>query len=226
MNKLFNKLGIIPNNIDVYKQAFIHTSYAYEKGLPYSYETLEFLGDAIVDLVVSDYIYNNENFREGEMTKMRACYVCENALYEYACELEFSKYVKLGKGELLSGGSHKKAILADIFESLIAAIYLDLGYLKAKEVALNIIVPYIEDESIMLFSDYKSELQEVVQDVQKSLTYELVGESGPAHDRCFTASVSIEGIVYGVGDGHTKKEAEQQAARNALKKLATDNQKK
>ena len=90
MNKLFNKLGIKPNNIDVYKQAFIHTSYAYEKGLPYSYETLEFLGDAIVDLVVSDYIYNNENFREGEMTKMRACYVCENALYEYACELEFS----------------------------------------------------------------------------------------------------------------------------------------
>lgn len=222
MEKLFEKLNIVPKNIDIYKQAFIHTSYAYENNLDYSYETLEFLGDAIVDLVVSDYLYNECSFNEGLMTKTRASYVCENALYEYANGLNFSDYVMLGKGEEQSGGCYKKAILADIFEAFVAAIYLDLGFLKAKEVALNIIVPYIENEDVMLFSDYKSKLQEVVQDVQKSLKYELIDESGPAHDKLFKMSVEIDGIVYGEGTGHTKKEAEQEAAKAALKKLVKE----
>lgn len=219
MKELFKSLDIEPKNIQIYKQAFIHTSYAHENNLSYSYETLEFLGDAIVDLVVSDYLYKNCNFDEGAMTKIRASYVCENALYEYANDLNFSKYVMLGNGEDKSGGSHKKAILADVFEAFIAALYLDLGFDKAREVALKIIVPYIENKDIMLFSDYKSELQEVVQDIQKSLRYELVNESGPAHDRCFKMSVMIDDIVYGEGVGHTKKEAEQEAAKAALKKL-------
>lgn len=219
MNELFEKLEIEPKDISVYEQAFIHTSYAYENNLSYSYETLEFLGDAIVDLVVSDYLYREKDFREGRMTKERASYVCENALYEYANNLEFSKYIKVGKGEAQSGGSHKKAILADVFEAFIAAIYLDLGFYKVKEVALNIIVPYIEDENVLLFSDYKSELQEVVQDIQKSLNYELVDEEGPAHDKKFKIAVKIDDIVYGIGVGHTKKDAEQEAAKNALKKL-------
>lgn len=219
MDDLFEKLKIEPKNISIYEQAFIHTSYAYENNLSHSYETLEFLGDAIVDLVVSDYLYREKDFREGRMTKERASYVCENALYEYANDLEFSKYIKVGKGEAQSGGSHKKAILADVFEAFIAAIYLDLGYYKAKEVALNIIVPYIENENILLFSDYKSELQEVVQDIQKSLNYELIDEKGPAHDKKFKIAVKIDDIVYGIGVGHTKKEAEQEAAKNALKKL-------
>ena len=223
MQKLLDKLNIEPKNIEVYKQAFIHTSYAYENNLDYSYETLEFLGDAIVDLVVSDYLYREKDFREGVMTKMRASYVCENALYEFAKDLGFSNYVMLGKGEIQSGGSHKKAILADIFESFVAAIYLDLGFDKAKDVALKIIVPYIENDNVMLFSDYKSELQEAVQDMQKSLKYELLKESGPAHDRHFKISVSIEGMIYGVGEGHTKKEAEQEAAKNALSKLVKGN---
>ena len=219
MKEVFKKLKINPKNLQLYEQAFIHTSYAYENELPYSYETLEFLGDAIVDLVVSDYLYKEKDFSEGVMTKMRASYVCENALYEYANDLNLSEYIKLGKGEINTDGSHKKAILSDIFEALMAAIYLDLGYEKTKEVALSIIVPYIEDENIVLFSDYKSELQETVQDVQKSLQYNLLEETGPAHDRRFKVAVMIDDVVYGEGSGHTKKEAEQEAAKSALKKL-------
>ena len=222
MKKLFDQLGIIPNNESIYDKAFIHTSYSYEHNLDHSYEKLEFLGDAIVDLVVSDYLYNNKDLDEGMMTKMRASYVCENALYEYANDLNLGDYIMLGNGELQSGGSHKKAILADVFEALMATIYLDLGYAKAKEVALKIIVPYIENENILLFSDYKSKLQEVVQDVQKDLKYNLVSEKGPAHNRQFTVNVSIDDIIYGEGSGHSKKEAEQEAAKNALKKLAKD----
>lgn len=218
VNELFEKLNIVPNNIDIYKQAFVHTSYAYEHNLK-SYETLEFLGDAIVDLIVSDYLYREKDFAEGKMTKERASYVCENALYEYANDLGFSQYIKVGNGEAQSGGSHKKAILADVFEAFMAAIYLDLGFEKVKNVALSIIVPYIEDSSKLFFSDYKSELQEVVQDLQKSLVYELVSCDGPAHDRVFTFCVRIDDIVYGNGIGHSKKEAEQEAAREALKKL-------
>ena len=223
MNELLNKLNIVPKNKSLYEQAFIHTSYAYENNLDYSYETLEFLGDAFIDLVVSDYLYNENKFHEGEMTKMRASYVCENALFEYATDLNFSELVKLGKGEINTDGSHKKAILADIFEAFIAAIYLDLGFEKAKEVSLKIIVPYIENDQIMFFSDYKSELQEAVQDVQKELSYELISESGPAHDKHFEMAVKINNIVYGTGEGHTKKEAEQEAAKSALNKLVKNN---
>lgn len=219
MNELLNKLGIVPKNRSLYEQAFIHTSYAYENNLDYSYETLEFLGDAFIDLVVSDYLYNENKFHEGEMTKLRASYVCENALYEYATDLNFSELVKLGRGEINTDGSHKKAILADIFEAFVAAIYLDLGFEKAKEISLKIIVPYIENEKILFFSDYKSELQEAVQDVQKELTYELISESGPAHDKHFEMAVKIDNIVYGIGEGHTKKQAEQEAAKSALNKL-------
>ena len=156
------------------------------------------------------------------MTKLRASYVCENALYEYATDLEFNKLVMLGKGELNTGGNYKKAILADIFEAFIAAIYLDLGYEKAKQVVLDIIIPYVENKEVMFFSDYKSELQEAVQDVQRELTYELVNESGPAHDKQFEMAVKIDNIVYGTGEGHTKKEAEQEAAKSALTKLVKD----
>ena len=223
VEELLNKLNIVPNNIDLYNQAFIHTSYAYENNLDYSYETLEFLGDAFLELIISDYLYKENKFQEGEMTKVRASYVCENALYEYASDMGFSKYVMLGKGEVNTGGSHKKAILADIFEAFVAAIYLDLGFDKAKQIALDIIVPYIKDKEVLFFSDYKSELQEAVQDVQRELSYELINESGPAHDKKFEMAVKIDDIVYGTGEGHTKKEAEQEAAKSALKKLVKDN---
>ena len=222
MEELFKKLEIKPKDKEIYERAFVHTSYSYEHSLPYSYEKLEFLGDAIVDLVVSDYLYKNKDLSEGEMTKIRASYVCENALFEYANDLGFSKYLKLGNGEVNSGGSHKKAILADTFEALMGAIYLDQGFEKVKEVALKIIVPYIENKNVLLFNDYKSELQELVQDIQKSLVYNLISEEGPAHQRLFKVNVSIDDIVYGEGEGHSKKEAEQEAAKSALKKLAKE----
>ena len=220
MEELFEKLKISPKNLTLYNIAVSHSSYANEHRAKKDYERLEFLGDAVVDLVVADYLYSNHNEDEGEMTKVRASYVCENALYEYSMDLGLYKYIKVGHGEEKEGGKYKKAILSDIFEAIIGAIYLDLGYAKARQVALNIIVPYIENPNVVFFSDYKSSLQEYVQTEQKSLTYDLVKEEGPAHDKTFTIEVKIDNIVYGRGVAGSKKEAEQNAAKEALSKVA------
>lgn len=220
MEKLFEKLNISPKNKNLYVTAFSHSSYANEHKAKNDYERLEFLGDAVLDLVVADYLYSNQKEKEGEMTKIRASYVCENALYEYSMNLGLNEYIKVGHGEEKEGGKFKKAIVADIFEALIGAIYLDLGYATARKTVLQIIVPYIENPNITFFSDYKSALQEYVQTVQKSLTYNLIKEEGPAHERVFTVEVEVDGITYGVGVGQSKKEAEQEAAKEALKKLA------
>lgn len=220
MDELFEKLGIKPKDLRLYNTAFLHSSYANEHRAKADYERLEFLGDSVVDLVIADYLYSCENEDEGEMTKVRASYVCENALYEYATNLGLNRYIKVGHGEEKEGGKYKKAIVADIFEALMGAIYLDLGYATARRTVLNIIVPYIEDPNVTFFSDYKSSLQEYVQTAQQSLIYDLVSEDGPAHDRTFTVEVRIDDIVYGTGVGSTKKEAEQEAAKVALNKLA------
>ena len=203
--------------------ALTHRSYVNEHKVKSDYERLEFLGDAVLDLVVADYLYTHYRESEGEMTKVRASYVCENANYCYGTELGLSKYILVGHGELKSHGNIKKAIVADIFEAIIGAIYIDLGYATARRVILNIIVPYIENPDISFFSDYKSALQEFVQTEQKSLDYELIKEEGPAHDRVFTVCVKVDDIVYGEGVGSSKKEAEQEAARKALEKLAIKN---
>ena len=220
MEKLFEKLSISPKNKNLYITAFSHSSYANEHKAKNDYERLEFLGDAVLDLVIADYLYSNQKEKEGEMTKIRASYVCENALFEYSMNLGLNEYIKVGHGEEKEGGKFKKAIVADIFEALIGAIYLDLGYATARKTVLQIIVPYIENPDITFFSDYKSALQEYVQTVQKSLTYNLIKEEGPAHERVFTVEVEVDGITYGVGVGQSKKEAEQEAAKEALKKLA------
>ena len=220
MDELFEKLGIKPKDLRLYNTAFLHSSYANEHRAKADYERLEFLGDSVVDLVIADYLYSCENEDEGEMTKVRASYVCENALYDYATNLGLNRYIKVGHGEEKEGGKYKKAIVADIFEALMGAIYLDLGYATARRTVLNIIVPYIEDPNVTFFSDYKSSLQEYVQTTQQSLIYDLVSEDGPAHDRTFTVEVRIDDIVYGTGVGSTKKEAEQEAAKVALNKLA------
>ena len=201
MDALFKKLNIKPKDIRLYKTAFSHSSYANEHKARQDYERLEFLGDAVVDLVVADYLYSNKKESEGEMTKVRASYVCENALYEYSMSLGLNKYIKVGHGEEKEGGKFKKAIVADIFEALVGAIY-------------------IEDPNIIFFSDYKSALQEYVQTNQKNLHYELIKEEGPAHNRIFTVQVKIDDIIYGTGVSTSKKEAEQEAAKVALEKLA------
>ena len=206
--------------MSLYKNAFSHSSYVNEHKAKNDYERLEFLGDAVLDLVVADYLYTHYKETEGEMTKVRASYVCENANYCYATGLGLSKYILVGHGEQKEGGNLKKAIVADIFEALMGAIYIDLGFSTVRNVILKVVVPYIENPNVTFFSDYKSSLQEYVQTEQKSLEYKLVNEEGPAHDKRFTVDVVIDSIVYGTGIGTSKKEAEQEAAKVALNKLA------
>ena len=220
MEELFKKLNIKPKNIELYKTAFQHSSYVNEHHVKNNYERLEFLGDAVLDLVVADYLYTHHKENEGEMTKVRATYVCENANYSYATDLGLQKYILVGHGETKDGSSPKKAIVADIFEALMGAIYIDLGYATARNVILKIIIPYMENPDITFFSDYKSSLQEFVQTEQKSLEYILKKEEGPAHNKTFTIDVVVDNIVYGTGVGTSKKEAEQEAAKYALEKLA------
>lgn len=220
MEQLFKKLKIKPKDLALYERAFSHSSYANEHDKKQDYERLEFLGDAIVDLAVADYLYENFTEDEGEMTKVRASYVCENALYQYSIDLGLNHYIKVGHGEIDKADIFKKAIIADIFEALTAAIYLDLGYATARRVVLSIIVPYIK-KNVTFFSDYKSALQEAVQTDKKSVIYNLIHEEGPSHKKIFTVEVRIDDIVYGTGTAGSKKEAEQNAAKTALDKLAT-----
>ena len=220
MEELFKRLNIEPKDMSLYKNAFSHSSYVNEHKAKNDYERLEFLGDAVLDLVVADYLYTHYKETEGEMTKVRASYVCENANYCYATGLGLSKYILVGHGEQKEGGNLKKAIVADIFEALMGAIYIDLGFSTVRNVILKVVVPYIENPNVTFFSDYKSSLQEYVQTEQKSLEYKLVNEEGPAHDKRFTVDVVIDNIVYGTGIGTSKKEAEQEAAKVALNKLA------
>ena len=220
MAELFKRLNIEPKDMSLYKNAFSHRSYVNEHKAKHDYERLEFLGDAVLDLVVADYLYTHYKETEGEMTKVRASYVCENANYCYATGLGLSKYILVGHGEQKEGGNLKKAIVADIFEALMGAIYIDLGFSTVRNVILKVVVPYIENPNVTFFSDYKSSLQEYVQTEQKSLEYKLVNEEGPAHDKRFTVDVVIDSIVYGTGIGTSKKEAEQEAAKVALNKLA------
>ena len=219
MKELFDKLRINPRNTKLYERAFSHSSYVNENNKKIDYERLEFLGDAVLELVISDYLYKSYDAKEGDMTKIRASYVCENALAEYSKDLYLGDYLKLGHGEENDGGRHKKVILADTFESLMGAIYLDLGFDTAKKVILDVIVPYIEEKQVIFFSDYKSALQEYVQTTQKSLTYHLISEEGPSHNKTFTMEVRIDDIIYGRGKAQSKKEAEQEAAHDAIKKL-------
>ena len=220
MEELFKRLNIEPKDMSLYKNAFSHSSYVNEHKAKNDYERLEFLGDAVLDLVVADYLYTHYKETEGEMTKVRASYVCENANYCYATGLGLSKYILVGHGEQKEGGNFKKAIVADIFEALMGAIYIDLGFSTVRNVILKVVVPYIENPNVTFFSDYKSSLQEYVQTEEKSLEYKLVNEEGPAHDKRFTVDVVIDNIVYGTGIGTSKKEAEQEAAKVALNKLA------
>lgn len=217
MDELFKTLKIKPKNIKLYEIAFSHSSYVNEHKVKNDYERLEFLGDAVLDLVVADYLFTNHKESEGEMTKVRASYVCENANFSYANSLHLQKYIRVGNGESKEG--MKKAIVADIFEALVGAIYIDLGYATARKVILKTIVPFIEDPNTTFFSDYKTTLQEYVQTEQKSLEYHLIKEEGPAHDKRFTIEVKIDGIIYGQGIGTSKKEAEQEAAKIALTKM-------
>ena len=194
--------------------ALTHTSYANEHDCE-SYERLEYLGDAVLQIVCSDYLYKTTDYKEGKMSKLRSLYVCENALYEYSKKVNLQDYIKLGNGI----DEANKTIVADVFEAIMAVIYLEQGINAVKKVFNNLIVPFISHHDDFLM-DYKSLLQEEVQTVKKSVVYNLVSESGPAHKRTFITEVLIDGLVYGRGIGNSKKESEQNAAMEAYMKRA------
>lgn len=214
MKNIFKKYGIVINNEELLLEALTHSSYSNEHE-SVCYERLEYLGDATLEIVCSDYLYRNTNESEGEMSRLRRLYVCENALYEYSKELDYVKYIRVGNGM----SEANKTIIADVFEALIAVVYLEHGLDSVKKIFNELIVPYIDRHDDFLM-DYKSLLQESVQTVKKSVTYNLVEESGPAHHKVFKSQVIIDGLVYGEGVGFTKKEAEQNAAKDAYIKRA------
>lgn len=213
--EFLEKFGIKLDNNELLETALTHTSYANEHHVKH-YERLEYLGDAILEAVTSEYFYLNTDLKEGEMTKLRANYVCEKALATYAKELGIDEHIRLGHGQI---NNLNDTIIADVFEAIIAAIYLDKGYLTAKKFIDTIIIPYIKKEEDFN-SDYKTKLQELVQTDRKSLEYIVVGESGEAHNKTFEVIVKVDDIIYGKGTGKSKKEAEQNAALAALKKSA------
>lgn len=196
-------------------EALTHTSYSNEHNVN-NYERLEFLGDAVLQIIMTEYFYLNTKLTEGEMSKKRSRYVCEEALYNYSSDLGIIPYIRVGHGQI---NNINKTIVADIFESTLGAIYLDQGIDKCKEIIYNIVIPYVE-KGIQFFDDYKSILQELTQTTKKSLDYKLISETGPAHDKTFIVEVVIENIVYGRGSGKSKKEAEQNAAKDAYYKQA------
>lgn len=213
--EFFKKYKIELKNPELMQVAFTHSSYSNEHQTD-NYERLEFLGDTVLELITSEYFYLHTDLKEGDMSKTRASFVCENALATYAKNIGLDKYILVGHGQ---EGKVNDTIIADVFESVLGAIYLDCGFQKAKEYADKIILPYIKEGAHFL-GDYKSLLQEMIQTDRKSLSYELIRETGPAHDKTFTVNVIIDGIVYGTGIGKSKKEAEQKAAYDAYQKRA------
>lgn len=198
------------------KTALTHSSYANERGQGECNERLEFLGDSVLGIITAEYFYHNLNhLPEGEMTKKRAACACEKSLYKFAKEISLGKYIYLGKGEENMGGRDRASILADAFEAVIAAIYLDGGLENARRFVLRF-VKKAANENISL-KDYKTELQEIIQkNPDEHLSYVLVGESGPDHDKRFEVEVMLNSNVIGCGIGRSKKLAEQEAARQAL----------
>ena len=212
--KLLDSYGIKFDENSLISVALTHTSYANEHNA-ISYERLEFLGDAVLELLCSDYLYKCTNYKEGEMSRMRSLYVCENALYEYSKKIKLKDYIRLGN----SVKTPNKTIIADVFEAMMGVLYLEKGYSECKKLFFELIVPYIEN-NVDFLKDYKTIFQEQMQTEQKSITYVVTNESGPAHKKTFEVDVIIDGIVYGHGVGSSKKEAEQNAAKEALSKHA------
>lgn len=197
--------------------ALTHSSFANEMGgkLPFN-ERLEFLGDSVLGMITAEYLYKTHpEMPEGQLTKLRASLVCEKSLHKFAQSIKLGEFMNLGKGEVNTGGRQRPSILADAFESLIAAIYLDAGFEEAKKFVLGFISQAaIEEPDI---SDYKSALQEIVQKNHgEILEYFMVGESGPDHNKTFLVEVRLNSNVIGTGEGHSKKQAEQMAAKQAL----------
>lgn len=215
---LEQRLGHTFENKKYLDIALTHSSYANEmkKGRT-SNERQEFLGDAVLSIIVSDYLFHTYHLPEGELTKLRASMVCEKSLCEFAQQIELGKFLKLGRGEEQMGGRERPSILADAFEAVLAAIYLDGGIAPAQDFVLGFVTEVLKSRHVS-FTDYKTILQEIIQkNPEEKLTYVLVAEKGPDHDKSFVVEVHLNSNVIGRGEGGSKKGAEQAAAREALK---------
>ncbi|EPR12830.1 ribonuclease III [Ruminiclostridium papyrosolvens] len=226
ISELENIIGHNFKNKDVIFAAITHSSFANEKKakkLKYN-ERLEFLGDSVLGLIISEYLFQKRpNLPEGELSVTRAKIVCENSLSQCATDISLGKYLLLGKGEELSGGREKISLLSDAFEALIGALYIDGGFETAKVFVYKymdkIIKSCIEGK---LFYDYKTQLQELVQqNGEQQISYIVTDQFGPDHNKTFITEVKINGAIQGQGKGHSKKEAEQNAAKDALNNLKT-----
>ena len=206
------------HNITFLEVALTHSSYANEMRHQVRYnERQEFLGDAVLSIIVSDYLFNNYTVPEGDLTKLRAALVCERSLDVMANKIGLGDYLRLGHGEEMTGGRTRPSIIADAFEALIAAIYLDSGIESAREFVLPFVIEMLEHEDSLSFKDYKTILQEIIQqNPEEKLVYKLVGEQGPDHDKRFVVEVLLNSNVIGKGQGRSKKTAEQMAAKEAL----------
>ncbi len=219
MEVLMQKLNYKFNNIKLLENALTHSSFANEvRNGRTSNERLEFLGDSVLSIIVAEYLFTNfKNIPEGELTKLRASLVCEKSLCTFSRQIGIGDFLFLGKGEIKAGGKERDSILADAFEAVLAAIYLDGGM----EVAKNYVLPFIKAElkhtDDEVFKDYKTALQEIIQkNPEESVAYILKSESGPDHDKVFEVEVHLNSNVIGIGSGKNKKTAEQMAAKQAL----------
>lgn len=215
---LMNEIGYTFKDGELLLKALTHSSFANEKHLPESNERLEFLGDSVLSLVVADYLYRHfSHIPEGELTKLRASLVCEQALSSFAERISLGEWLRLGRGERMTGGSRRPSILADAFEAVIAAIYLDGGIEPAREFILRFVRPETEQRRTVVILDFKTSLQEIIQqNPDEMVEYVVTGESGPDHDKRFTVEVRLNNETIGRGEGRSKKEAEQKAAKEAL----------
>lgn len=225
MKTFEHNLGYTFKNIDLLYNALTHSSYANEirHGVT-SNERLEFLGDSVLSVIVSDYLYEKySNLPEGELTKLRASLVCEKSLCSFSRELELGRFLRLGKGEDKGGGRERDSILADAFEAVLAAIYLDGGIEVARKHVMRFILPELEHTDDEVFKDYKTALQEIIQrNPEESVTYILTGEQGPDHNKIFEVEVHLNSNVIGKGKGKNKKRAEQMAAKQALELMGAE----
>lgn len=221
LRELEKKIGYYFRDFELLQHAMMHSSYINEQHLPKHQcnERLEFLGDAVLELVSSEFLYQQHpTVSEGELTRVRASMVCEPSLAFCARDIELGSYLLLGKGEEATGGRERDSVTSDAMEALIGAIYLDSGFTSAKEFIHKFILSDLENKK--LFFDSKTILQEIVQ-AQKTRTvsYQLLGEEGPDHNKVFYVEVYVGDSCYGTGKGRTKKAAEQEAAYQAILKL-------
>ena len=212
------KCGYRFHNRKLLTEALTHSSYANEGKRTRSNERLEFLGDSVLSIIVAKHLFTHyTHLPEGELTKLRASLVCEKSLHEFACDFGLGEFLLLGKGEELTGGRERPSIIADAFEALLAAIYLDGGMEQARKFVLQFIPEHLNPKQAKGLNDYKTTLQEIIQqNPEEHLSYVLTGASGPDHDKHFSVEVHLNSNCIGKGGGRSKKEAEQMAAKEAL----------